>query len=331
MSGEPPNMDGLQTMGIVNAMKTGNMHMDLIIAMCIPFILRFLFNNIESITENLFSKDFWIQWWVKQRGFKERLLVSKSIIQTDAWEVRYGGGQTSLDHDTQNSVLIKAIRMYVHTKIKLKMDSAYLDLTSTDMKNLNNNNDDEYWSDAEDDEGQDKTLVGTLSQYKLVNRPMPNKWHDLGVHGKEKPLYKVELQIRESEDTVGSKESEKQRNTITYHLRSQGDTSIDDFLQKAYDWYLDELRKLEDNSRHYYEMQKIQSEDEGGTASYKRFKLSDEKTFESLFFRQKETMLKIIKNFTEKSGKYAIRGYPHKLGLLLHGPPGTGVSIMIFP
>ncbi|CAN0353150.1 unnamed protein product, partial [Laminaria digitata] len=28
-------------------------------------------------------------------------------------------------------------------------------------------------------------------------------------------------------------------------------------------------------------------------------------------------------------GKYAIKGYPHKLGLLLHGPPGTGKTSLI--
>ena len=29
------------------------------------------------------------------------------------------------------------------------------------------------------------------------------------------------------------------------------------------------------------------------------------------------------------SGRYAIKGYPHKLGLLLHGPPGTGKTSLI--
>ena len=28
-------------------------------------------------------------------------------------------------------------------------------------------------------------------------------------------------------------------------------------------------------------------------------------------------------------GRYAIKGYPHKLGLLLHGPPGTGKTSLI--
>eukprot|EP00928_Gymnodinium_smaydae_P014898 TRINITY_DN1546_c0_g4_i1.p1 TRINITY_DN1546_c0_g4~~TRINITY_DN1546_c0_g4_i1.p1 ORF type:complete len:517 (-),score=100.38 TRINITY_DN1546_c0_g4_i1:180-1730(-) len=66
-----------------------------------------------------------------------------------------------------------------------------------------------------------------------------------------------------------------------------------------------------------------------GARSYKRYKLSDHKTFESLFFDEKESLVGILKHFTNKSGKYAIAGYPHKLGLLLHGPPGTGKTSLI--
>ena len=62
---------------------------------------------------------------------------------------------------------------------------------------------------------------------------------------------------------------------------------------------------------------------------YMRYKLSEEKTFESLFFKQKDLLLKIVDNFTQKKGKYAIKGYPQKLGLLLHGPPGTGKTSLI--
>jgi chaperone BCS1 len=57
---------------------------------------------------------------------------------------------------------------------------------------------------------------------------------------------------------------------------------------------------------------------------YKRYKLSDDKTFDTLFFKEKENLLRLVSHFTAKTGKYAIRGFPHKLGLLLHGPPGTG-------
>ena len=39
--------------------------------------------------------------------------------------------------------------------------------------------------------------------------------------------------------------------------------------------------------------------------------------------------MKLLNDFQSKSGKYAIPGYPHKLGLLLHGPPGTGKTSLI--
>lgn len=62
---------------------------------------------------------------------------------------------------------------------------------------------------------------------------------------------------------------------------------------------------------------------------YKRYKLSDHKSFTSLFFEEKAMLLGLLKHFASKSGKYAIDGYPHKVGLLLHGPPGTGKTSLI--
>ena len=37
--------------------------------------------------------------------------------------------------------------------------------------------------------------------------------------------------------------------------------------------------------------------------SYKRFKLSDEKEFSSLFFPEKDDMLKLLKHFEDKTGE----------------------------
>ena len=70
--------------------------------------------------------------------------------------------------------------------------------------------------------------------------------------------------------------------------------------------------------------------DEGGASRvFKRYRLSDEKQFSSLFFDEKEKLLGLLKHFVAKTGKYAVQGYPHKLGLLLHGPPGTGKTSLI--
>ena len=42
-----------------------------------------------------------------------------------------------------------------------------------------------------------------------------------------------------------------------------------------------------------------------------------------LLFAEETVAASLVDNFQSKSGKYAISGFPHKLGLLLHGPPGT--------
>merc|ERR1719498_360778 len=70
-------------------------------------------------------------------------------------------------------------------------------------------------------------------------------------------------------------------------------------------------------------------DEDGGPPPFKRYKLSGEKTFESLFFPEKQTLLKLVDQFRSKGGKFGIAGFPHKLGLLLHGPPGTGKTSLI--
>ena len=57
---------------------------------------------------------------------------------------------------------------------------------------------------------------------------------------------------------------------------------------------------------------------------YKRYALSEEKTFDTIFIPNKEGLLRSLNDFLQRKGKFSISGFPNKLGLLLHGPPGTG-------
>lgn len=93
------------------------------------------------------------------------------------------------------------------------------------------------------------------------------------------------------------------------------------------------MRKLETDARHLYELRKKgdnkETDDSRQVSYYNRYELSDEKSFQSLFFQEKDSLLSVIDHFQNKTGKYAVPGYPHKLGLLLHGPPGTGKTSLI--
>eukprot|EP00904_Undaria_pinnatifida_P012125 jgi/Undpi1/8042/HiC_scaffold_24.g10514.m1 len=123
--------------------------------------------------------------------------------------------------------------------------------------------------------------------------------------------------------------------------KADGDLRIQDFMNKAFLWYCKAMESTEDHFRYYYtpltdgptgpKVIDLQHQGERAIAmEYKRYRLGNEKGFDTLFFPEKELLLKILHNFQHKTGqKYGIKGYPHKLGLLLHGPPGTGKSSLI--
>jgi hypothetical protein len=117
------NLGNIQTMGIVNALKTGNIILDMVIAMSIPLVLRYLFNAIGSIHQSFDLKP-WIEWWQARNEIEfQRFIVHKTM--DNSW-----GGTSSLDSDSQNNVLIKAIHLYLHHKMKLELEVANLDLTA---------------------------------------------------------------------------------------------------------------------------------------------------------------------------------------------------------
>merc|ERR1719188_2484842 len=121
----------------------------------------------------------------------------------------------------------------------------------------------------------------------------------------------------------GDNDAKVSKRTITVSILGKTEESVDKWIDKVYGWYLDELRKMQDQSRYMYELAAVPAVESnvagvpGPTGrQYRRYKLSDEKTFVSLFFPQKDTLLKILSDFENKAGKYAIAGYPRKLGLL---------------
>ncbi|KAG6610979.1 mitochondrial chaperone BCS1-B [Phytophthora cinnamomi] len=202
----------------------------------------------------------------------------------------------------------------------------------------------DYWSDDDDD----ADMYEELNRLKIASLPKFNTWVEV-----EKGIYFQ--QYLENPDGEGG--GDRGRDTVVkqtkevvmvyaFKSRERGASArIDKFINDAFAKYqLLELLKLANDKKRYMYVQAVQEaakpsgnsegeENSGKKATpavvYKRYALSGEKSFKNLFFDEKPQLLQLLDSFMARSGKFAIKGFPYKLGLLLHGPPGTGKTSLI--
>jgi hypothetical protein len=109
-----------------------------------------------------------------------------------------------------------------------------------------------------------------------------------------------------------------------YKLESSakdGNAQIEAFVVEALEVYRKQQTAKVDHSRYLYMPVlngfKPASTEEGEknapSAAYKRYKLSEEKTFASFFHPEKASILGLIEQFSRKQGKFSLPGYPQKV------------------
>ena len=70
--------------------------------------------------------------------------------------------------------------------------------------------------------------------------------------------------MQKQNEEEGGEQSKTKKKTVTYMLKStKGEALVDKYITEVYEWYLTELRKLQDHSRYLYEMQ-VKAGDTGG-------------------------------------------------------------------
>merc|ERR1719253_709966 len=299
-------MPGLQ-LSLASSLRTGSAKLDVLVCMLVPIFLRVLakylpvgFFRIEELVH-----------LVKSLFRRSHL---RHIEYVDGGQMKFHplfGHMGDPDSTDRNNILQKAVRLYIAHKYRLVHKQMEMTLVPGTKRM--------------------KGFSGTFDQlnsFALSAFPQRGDWvtvdKDLGIEFMQ-TVHKED----KSKDGAGGNVETK----TLYSIRAYGggaEARVERWLDDAFVWYK-EMRQQdeEDKTRNFFVAVRPKVTDKDQAMTFKRYGLSDRKTFDSLFFPQKQALLRLVDDFSEGKGKFAIQGYPNKLGLLLHGPPGTGKTSLI--
>eukprot|EP01066_Platyproteum_vivax_P016807 Platyproteum_vivax@DN7228_c0_g1_i1.p1 len=308
----PNSVSDLIDSAVTNNFRTGNVFLDVSIAVAVASAAKFFM-------------DFNFDWsWTKMNYFYRMFsfILPKRYIRS----IEFTVGDNYYDDDmangfdaasNRNNMLMKGIQLYMRTLHLEHEDSEVMLLSEKKVAKETGRYGEAIFTAS----------YQQLCSYVITQVSAKNSWCHLDKDN--------ELWFKQSVTTneEGSENNRTKSTTTVFQImsaRKNGGELIDEWLETVFQYYKN-LRKSEiDYCRFLYTaIRELPSEDKKAMIFYKRYVLSDQKTFDRFYFPQKETLLKLVDNFQKKEGKFSIKGFPDKLGLLLHGPPGSGKTSLI--
>ncbi|KAH7470472.1 hypothetical protein PRIC1_001641 [Phytophthora ramorum] len=320
--------------GLINTFRTHNVLLDTLLCMLVPLLIQKVVAYVQQSPQSLLAM-------LKHFLFPEK--DERRVTRVIEVKQRFNRWGKVHDYDQKNHLLQKAISLYLADVLDLKTKNAQYELLEkTKKKNrrttkslldsaTSDSNCSTTGSESSDD---DDEYYGEVNRLNVEVLPPLNEWIQV------EPGVDFKHETVAPESSGGDKKVTVKESTVNFRFESSlpdASKRIDAIIDRAFKNYQDiERRKhVEDKSRYFYVQAETAAANTDGdenakpVVSYKRYVLGEEKTFDNLFFEEKQQVLQLLDNFENRAGKFAIKGFPYKLGLLLHGPPGTGKTSLI--
>lgn len=273
--------------------KGNKTFLELIMVGFMVFLSRFAFKYLE---EHSFSG---LAGRLFKRGHTRR--ISYSAV-TSAFGNR-------MDPESKNNRVLQKAIMFSLSSIK-SWKNADVVLESSDVVTLYPNE--------------------SLEKHRWVKLPTINDW----VTVKQNKDYVIRLSRQVSHERT-SKGTTSTVETFIVNARVMGtqDPSniVDEYIDSCYSNFK-KISATENNDEQYVFMPwsaVVDDEDIQASIVFKRYVISHERTFDTFYHARKQDIQGMIHDFKNKTGKFAMKGFPYKLGFALYGPPGTGKTSFI--
>ncbi|CAG9573959.1 conserved hypothetical protein [Leishmania major strain Friedlin] len=133
----------------------------------------------------------------------------------------------------------------------------------------------------------------------------------------------IELYFKEEPLTVADYSVPWIRRTVSLRCRAAPGSAakLDEFVRRALEVFAEGAPGKEDDALRWFFAYGGKSDDR---VFFNQYVLRSNKGFDTLFFPQRDATLTLINQFMQRRGRFAVEGFPQRLGFLVYGPPGTG-------